>query len=708
MNHINCDKEKPLILVVDDELVGRIYIESALKSEGYNTITAENGEQAAAMAKDLLPSMIIMDVMMPVMDGYQACVAIRAQEGQLKVPIIMLTGLDDIDSVEQSFASGATDFIVKPVNLAIFQQRVRHGLKTRETDIELYKQQRRQSQAYKIAKMGYWDWDIKSKKIYWSDEVYSMLSIAPEEFGDSHDALQSCTTEDDFEKIKAARKSSLKLGVSFSIEHKIKRSDNQLQFVHQHAELIKNDEGQVIRMLGIVQDITERHLDREKIHHQLYFDSLTDLPNRTLFHERLDSALKRPKRITDGVVILLINLDRFKNINDCYGHEVGDAFLISIANKLNQQTRTDDTLTRLSADEFALIIEGAILREGIEIVATKLLKVLSSTHTIEGNELICTGSIGISISSATNCDKEALIQQAALAVNHVKEIGGNQLCFFDEKMSSGAYQALIVEKELRYALERDELMVFYQPKVCVKTGKINGMEALIRWHHPEKGLVSPLEFIPVAEETGLIIPIGQWIFEQACRQTKKWHQQGYEDLVISINASAKQFHQSEFFSDICNAIETTGIDPHCVDLEVTESCTMNNIESAVNLLNKFREMGVLVSLDDFGTGFSSLSLLNQLPLDTLKVDIAFIRDINEKGEHGELAEVIIAMAKTLRLKTVAEGVELQHHLDFIANKDCDEYQGYFFSRPLPANEFGELLAINSKATDLPTALKKIG
>ena len=698
MKNIVFDKEKPLIMVVDDELVGRIYIENILTSEGYETITVENGQQAVTMAKQLSPSMIVMDVMMPVMDGYDACTAIRAQEGQLKVPIIMLTGLDDIESIEKSFSAGATDFIVKPINPAIFQQRVHHGLKTRETDIELYKQQLRQSHAYKVAKMGYWDWDLESGKMYWSDEVYTMFSISPGEFSNNREALRARTTVDAYSKIKSAAEASIKNGVPYSIEHQVNRPDQQFQVVHQHAELIRNNDGKIVRMLGIVQDITERFLAQEKIHHQLYYDNLTDLPNRALFHEHLDRALKTPERITDGLAILLIDIDRFKNINDSYGTTIGDEFLISIANKLDSKTRSTDTLTRLGADEFALILEGTASHEGVSQVANKLLKTLSSTHNINGHELISTGSIGIAISSPENCDKEALIQQADLAMSHVKEIGGNQFCFFDEKMNSGAYKALIIEKELRHAIERNELVVFFQPKVCVNTGKIKGMEALIRWQHPEKGLISPFEFIPVAEETGLIIPIGQWVFEEACRQTKVWHQQGYGDLVVSINASAKQFHQHNFYNDICDTIKTIGINPHCVDLEITESCTMNDIESTISLLNKFRKMGIHISLDDFGTGFSSLSLINQLPLDTLKIDIAFIREINEKGENGELAKLIIAMAKTLKLKTVAEGVELQHHLDFIANEGCNEYQGYFFSRPLPANEFAELLSINNKNT----------
>lgn len=696
MNDLVSSRKTPLLLVVDDELVGRIYIEKALQSEGYDVITAENGQQAFDMVKKYSPNMVIMDVMMPVMDGYQSCVAIRAEEKQLKVPILMLTGLDDIESVEKSFDSGATDFIVKPVNLAIFKQRVRHGLKMWQSDLEIYQQHIRQTHAYKIAKMGYWEWEIETNQLYFSDEVYIMMALRREDFSDARDALRARTSADDFEKIKLASEATIKQGVPYSLNHHVIRPDNQVQVIHHHAELVKNEQGQVVKLSGVAQDITESYLAEEKIRHQLYYDSLTELPNRTMFQDQLETVLKTSSRIMDGLTILFINLDRFKNINDSYGHDVGDKFLIMIANKLNQITRSNDLIARVGVDEFALILEGISSNAGIDNVARKVLAVFSGTHNIDDYELMITASIGIACSSPNNCDKEELIQQADLAMQHVKKVGGNQFCFYSKQMISGAYHALIVEKELRQAIERDELILFYQPKVCISTGKIKGMEALIRWQHPEKGLISPFDFIPIAEETGLIIQIGKWVFEEACRQTRLWHQQGYEHLTVSINVSAKQFHQQDFVDGILDTITMTGIAPYRIDLEITESCTMNNIEKTIRILKQFREMGIQISLDDFGTGFSSLSLLNQLPLDTLKVDIAFIKDINERGENGELAKLIITMAKTLGLKTVSEGVEAQHHIDFIQRNGGDEYQGFLFSKPVSAIEFEKILVSNKQ------------
>lgn len=697
MKLCNLERDRPLILVVDDERVGRFYIESALRNEGYEVITAENGQQALALTIEQNPDMIVMDVMMPVMDGYETSKAIREQESRLHVPILMLTGLDDIESIEKSFDAGATDFIVKPVNLAIFKQRVRYSLKSRETDLELYKHQLRQAHAHKVARLGYWDWDIETNHLYWSDEVYNLFSVSPGEFKNNHEAFLARVHNDDLNKIRDATRHALKYSQPYSVEHRVIRPDNEFQVVHQHAELIKNDTGKIIRMLGIVQDITERHLAQEKIQYQALFDSLTDLPNRTLFHNRLDHALGMSGRTTDQIAVFIIDLDRFKNINDSLGHEIGDRFLHSVANHLKTTKRSTDTLARLGGNEFALIIEGVKSDKGVIEVASKLLNALSKPHYVDGNELISTSSIGIAVSSSNNIDKETLIKQADLAMHHAKQTGGNRFCFYSDEMKSRAHQSLTLEKELRQALDKNELVVYYQPKICVKSGQIKGMEALLRWQHPEKGLVPPLSFIPVAEETGLIVPIGKWVLDEACRQTIKWHQQGFSDLVVSVNVSARQFHHQDFIDEVSSALENSGIDPQFLDLEITESCTMNNIETAIRLLNSFRKMGISISMDDFGTGYSSLSFLNQLPLDTLKVDRAFIKGITANGEHGELARLIITMAKSLRLSIVAEGVENQEHLDFLKHNDCDEYQGYFASPPVPADKFELLLTSGCKS-----------
>ncbi|MCK5830656.1 MAG: EAL domain-containing protein [Methylococcales bacterium] len=688
-------EDEILILVVDDELVNRLYIKKALENEGYAVLTAENGKQALELVDKHSFSLIVMDVMMPVMGGHDACVAIRKQESQLNVPILMLTALDDIESIEKSFDSGATDFVVKPVNLPIFNQRVRYGLKTHETDIQLYNHQLRLVQAHKVARLGYWDWDLKHNRLYWSDEVFKMYGMHDKKEIDYESFLHKVYV-DDRQKVDFVTQQALNNGKAYSLEHRVSLSDGKLQHIYQHAELIKDDEGKVVRMLGIAQDITERYIAQEKIKHLAYYDSLTELPNRTLFHDRLSHALQMADRSEGEVAVFLIDLDRFKKINDSLGHDVGDIFLQSVAHSLKKVTRSADTIARLGGDEFALVIEGVTSEEGVFEVAKKLLDALLAPHNIQENELMGAGSIGITISSKGNREKDALIKQADLAMYKSKEEGGNRFSFYNKEMKSRAHQLLILENELRKALDKNELIVHYQPKVCVKTNKIKGMEALIRWQHPEKGLVPPTDFVPIAEETGLIVPMGMWILKEACKQTSKWHKQGFSDLIVSINISAKQFHSKGFVEGIHKALVDSGITPQFVELEITESSTITDVDKTIRFLNAFRDMGMQISMDDFGTGFSSLSFLNQLPLDTLKVDRAFIKNINAAGENGELANLIIAMAKSLNLSVVAEGVETQDHLDFLKKSGCDEYQGYFTSPPVKAELFEKLLIANEK------------
>lgn len=689
-------EDEILILVVDDELVNRLYIKKALENEGYVVLTADNGQQAIEMVSKHTFSLIVMDVMMPVIGGYEACMAIREQESQLNVPILMLTALDDIESVEKSFDAGATDFVVKPVNLPIFKQRIRYGLKTRETDVELYNHQLRLVHAHKVARLGYWDWDLKQNRLYWSDEVFTMYGMPVDSREISYEGFLEKVYIDDRKKVDFVIQQSLKHGGLYSLEHRVYQPNGEFQYIHQHAELIKDEEGNVVRMLGIAQNITERHLAQEKIEHLAYYDSLTELPNRTLFHDRLSHALQVTGRSEGEVAVFLIDLDRFKKINDSLGHDIGDFFLQGVANSLKSVTRSSDTIARLGGDEFALLIEGVITEEGVLEVAKKLLGALLAPHNIQGNELMGAGSIGIAISSKGACDKETLIKQADLAMYKSKEEGGNRFSFYNKEMKSRAHQLLILENELRKALDKNELVVHYQPKVCVKTNKIKGMEALIRWQHPEKGLVPPTDFVPIAEETGLIVPMGMWILKEACKQTSRWHEQGFSDLIVSINISAKQFHSKGFVEGIHKALVDSGITPQFVELEITESCTITDVDKTIRFLNAFRDMGMRISMDDFGTGFSSLSFLNQLPLDTLKVDRAFIKDINAAGENGELASLIIAMAKSLNLSVVAEGIETQDHLDFLKNSGCDEYQGFFASQPVKAGLFKELLVANKK------------
>jgi diguanylate cyclase (GGDEF)-like protein len=418
---------------------------------------------------------------------------------------------------------------------------------------------------------------------------------------------------------------------------------------------------------------------------------LTDLPNRTLFNDRLEHALKLLSRKDELIAILFIDFDRFKNINDTLGHETGDQFLKSVADRFKEVIRKTDTVARLGGDEFAIILEGLKTKESVSIFANKLVDELSKPHDLDGNMLISPASVGIALSSNDSLCKNDLLRHADMAMYHAKKLGGNQYSYYSKDINIKTNSSLFLENELRVAMDKKEFRVFYQPKVIVKTGIIKGMEALVRWEHSEKGIIPPFSFIPLAEECGLIVDIGQWVLEESCRQTVIWHKKGFNDLIVSVNISPMQFNQKNFFTIVNNIINRTGINPEYLELEITESCTMSNVDETINTLHDFRNMGVKISIDDFGTGYSSLSYLNKMPIDTLKIDRSFIKDITAAGENGELAKLIIDMAKSLDLNVVAEGVETEEHLDFVLKQGSNEYQGFLMSPPVPADKFEVLL-----------------
>ena len=689
------DVEEQRILVVDDELVSRLYIEQALLEEGYIVDTAENGKQAIARTREKSPDMIVMDVMMPVVDGYAACREIRKTEDGIHRPIMMLTGLDDHESVEKSFAAGATDFIVKPINIPIFKQRIRRGLLAYKNTLTLYDQQQRLIHAQAVAKMGYWDWNVQTNEVYWSDEVYKIISVSRESFSSSRDNMMVWVHAEDKEKVQQALFVALKNKTNLAIEHRVAREDGKLQVVSQNAELILGEDSSIVRLSGIIQDVTEKYLSQREIRYLAYYDSLTDLPNRVYFCEQLNRMMQRAQGRNKEVAIAIMDLDRFQNINNSLGHEVGDAMLVTLAQELKLSVGDDVHLGKFAGVKFGFFTlveqENELAIAAVTQTMNQAIETISKEYDINGNAIVCTASAGVTISSQSNSDVDLLLLQADRAMAEAREQGGDRFCFYNDEMESHAHHLLKFEHELRHAIRNNELVVYYQPKCSVTTNKILGMEALVRWEHPQKGLVPPNDFISVAEDTGLIVPIGLWVLQQACIQTNAWHKQGFDELVISINVSAKQFHSKGFLADVLRTVKESGVRIDSVDLEITESCTMNSIERAIELLDQLRQAGIRISMDDFGTGFSSLSFLQRLPLDTLKVDREFIKDIGPEGENSELAKLIIAVATQLELSVVAEGVETEDHLTFLRKCNCDEYQGYLISPALPPGDFESLL-----------------
>jgi diguanylate cyclase (GGDEF)-like protein len=571
--------EKSTILIVDDELVSRYTVEVLLTAEGYTLVFAENGKEALEKAAELIPDLMLLDVMMPGMDGFEVCQRLRANPRLAELPIVMVTALDDRDSRLRGIEAGADDFMSKPFDRAELRARIR-----------------------------------------------------------------------------------------------------TITRLNRYRRLVETE---------------------EKLVYLANYDTLTGLPNRNLLLERLRQTLGRARRAHQKVAVLALDLDNFKMINDPLGHEVGDKVLCEIAQRLTQMvSEMGVTVARLSGDEFVVMFDTNNIVKDVSEMAPRLLDNISRPMTIDNHEMVITASIGISVYPSDSEDASLLVKNADTAMSRAKAAGKNTYQFFTAEMNKVALERLILENRLRKVLANNELCLYYQPQVELSSGKIIGMEALVRWQHPELGLVSPLKFVPVAEEMGLIIPIGEWVLRTACQQNKDWQRAGFPPLRVSVNVSSRQFQPSNLLETIKNALTDSSLNPIYLELELTESILMeeenNHPKSTLELLTELQAMGVQIAIDDFGTGYSSLSYLKRFPVNTLKIDRSFIKDIDTNNDDAAIATAIIAMAHSLRLSVVAEGVENSEQLAFLQEQQCEIVQGFYFSRPIPVKEMTQMLLQTGK------------
>ena len=470
-----------------------------------------------------------------------------------------------------------------------------------------------------------------------------------------------------------------------------------------------NPAGETTHAVVISHNITELKQSEEKIKLLAYYDSLTNLPNRLLFMDRLHHEIEISKRNKTSMAVFFLDLDEFKKINDTFGHAAGDELLVGVAKRLQKALRKSDTIgrpgeiisftdplakehfARLGGDEFTLIIPSLADKKFSTTVAEKIVHLFKEPFLIAGREMFISTSIGVALYPDSGEDVETLLKNADTAMYNAKGMGKNTFRYYSPSMNAQAMQRIDLENKMRYAIKNEEFLLYYQPQYEIDSGRLVGAEALIRWKNPELGLVSPADFIPLAEETGLIIPIGEWVVNTACRQGKIWHGQGFDTLHIAVNLSARQFFDVGMVEKIKSAVAAAGINPHLLELEITESAMMHDIDRAVQILGQLKEAGMTISLDDFGTGYSSLTYLKKFPIDILKIDQSFIRDADLEGNDGAIISAILAMCLQLGIQVVAEGVETKESLDFLKERNCHLAQGYFFSRPLPVEEFGKLL-----------------
>lgn len=453
----------------------------------------------------------------------------------------------------------------------------------------------------------------------------------------------------------------------------------------------RHEESTLLTMAASIISTRQRQQVEEKIRHQALHDLLTGLPNRLLFNELLSKTLPNATRNGESLAVIFLDLDRFKVINDTLGHTLGDQLLQSVAQRLNDSLRGGDTIARWGGDEFTILLPRVNDIEEVTLVADRILQALEDAFHIQGHELYVTASLGIALLDNNSPDAETLIQHADAALYYAKDKGRNNYQFYSVSLSSKNPELLSLEKSLRYALERNEFTLYYQPRVNITTEEITGMEALLRWQHPEMGLVAPSVFIPLVEESGLIVPIGEWALWTACRQNKAWQDAGLPPITIAVNLSLKQFRQPKLLETIAEVLEKTGLEPRFLELEITESTAIENLDFTRTVLENLQQMGVYISIDDFGTGHSSLSRLQLLPLHNLKIDQSFIRDLTRDVKVAHIIKAIVSLGQSLGLKLTAEGVENKEELEFLKSINCDEVQGFFFYRPLSAKIATEIL-----------------
>jgi len=569
--------------------------------------------------------------------------------------------------------------------LGIYEDITEH----KQAEAALQRSEANLNRAQAVAKVGSWYLDIASKRLEWSDEAYRIFGFPRQQAVDM-DAFASTLHPDDKDRVLDAWNKAV-AGAPYDIEHRIVMRGGGALWIREHAEIERDAQGRALFGIGTIQDITERKLAEERIQYLVNFDALTGLPNRIQLEDRIKYALELAKRRNEHLALMSVDLDRFKDINDTLGHSIGDALLIQLAKRLRSSLREEDTVSRLGGDEFTVMSPG-VDATGAMHVAKKLLDVISAPYQIEQYELAVTASIGIALYPEDGADMETLTRNVDTAMYRAKQDDHNSYRFFTAEMQVRSARNLQLANALYHALDGTQLQVVYQPQLSMHAGSVIGAEALLRWQHPELGMISPAEFIPVAEDSGMIRQIGEWVLRQSVRQAKTWMEKGISPLIMAVNLSAIQFRQPDLPDMVSRILDEEGLPPEYLELELTEGAAMHDPQSAIIMINNLHDRGIRMSVDDFGTGYSSLSYLKRFKVYKLKIDQSFVRDISTDPEDKAIVGAIISMAKSLGLKTIAEGVETEGQLAFLREQGCDEVQGYYYSRPLPAEQFEGFVA----------------
>ena len=694
------------ILIADDDPTMLTVMRAALEKDGYEVVAVENGEQAATAFAEKPFALVLLDVEMPVQDGYSACEQIRNMPYGESVPVVMVTGREDVEAVDRAYEVGATDFIPKPINWPIFSHRVRYIIRTGRNYNRLVESEATNEALLKSMPDTF---VVLSEDGEIVDYLPGNLRHALPEPNDDVVKLEHYFPRRVANVWQTCRKAVLRTGEAQRLEFAL--TAGKKGTYNYEARFVPYIEG---RTLVSVSEITDRKKAEQQIHRLAYYDGLTGLPNRQFFLERLGRMIEDAATVDGKIAILYVDLDNFKRINDTLGHTFGDGVLQAIAKRLTgciRSSLSESTdahgplgIARLGGDEFVAAIEGVEDEAVLASVAERIQQRLREPVSYLGHEFVVTPSIGIAMYPQDGEDVEDLLKHADVAMYQAKGAGRDSVRFYSGTMSVRSLARLHLETNLRQAVANEDLELHYQPKFDLQSGRLAGAEALLRWRDEDGKFIPPGSFIPMAEESGLILPIGEWVLKTACRQAHTWQNQFGRNLCIAVNISSQQFYQGDLRKTIMRSLFEAALKPGLLQLELTESILMRDVSDTIATLDYLKDIGVTLAIDDFGTGYSSLSYLKRFPLDLLKIDRSFVKELTERNDDAAICAAIIAMAHQLGLLVIAEGVETQDQVDFLRNQGCDQVQGYLFGKPQPADDFeAQFLSGSAPTGDIKSA-----
>ena len=684
MNAAGTRAERPLVLVVDDDDASRLIARASLENAGYDVEEAANGREGVAAFERLRPDLTLLDVLMPEMDGFAACVAIRALPGGELAPILMMTGLDDVESIRKAYQAGATEYATKPVNGIILGYRAGHLIRAARAFEDVYRAERKNRAllqaipdlVLRVSRDGViLGIQMEQKMVrpsryegYLGKTLFEVLP--PEAAGKAKGLLEQALTN----------------GGLHLAEFQL---PNDRRVRHLEARMAGSGDSEVI---VFVRDITRRKRREERLAYLAYYDPLTGLPNRTRFEEYLKGELARLHRNQDRFAVAILRLDRFREILEEYGRPLADRLLKNTAGRLSENLRDTDMVARIAHYEFALLLTGQSSEYSVSKAVQRIIDLLSQEISVDERSFVLTACAGATLATAeSDASVTSLLKESDIALARAMSMGRNHIYMYSQEMIDNISRRVEMEAGLQVALDRGQFVVHYQPEVELRTERIVGAEALVRWRHPEKGLVPPMQFIPLSEETGIIVSITKQVILAACRQARAWQKEGFPPLHVAVNISGRVFQHHDVAGMLFRILRETGLAPGCLELEITETVAMHDFEKTLEILQNLKAGGIRVSIDDFGTGYSSLAYLKRFPIHQLKIDRTFIKDMMGNPDDRAIVDAMISMAHSLKMEVLAEGVERADQLEYLRTLGCDKVQGYYFGRPVPAEEFREML-----------------